>query len=498
MSAVSKEPRDIIQHHADLIGTFELEAIATLTPATSTTDIRGSKIGVGFETLDREMFTPNRVYPHLACLGAKHARVQTGWNRCETQQGVFDFNWLDDIVDSLLEIGVQPIFCVSYGNQLYMTDLPPNSAVGGVPLYYGEDVIAAWQRYVAALVGHFRSRIKYWEVWNEPNIKVFWFDRPISGKDYAELVRITALQIRSYAPEAKIVGGALSQADTAFLEEALDAGMAEHLDVVSFHPYQAVPEHNLSSMYQAVSSLLRQYAPNRRIQIWQDENGFPSQTTGHNDQWLKVYDVDEVIQAKWVARRILSDLATGFDRTFYFHTTDLMERPYVQAGGEERPPVLMGLLHGRTYKPKVSFDVMRRLCTLFDNRSKSHDILIKFADAEPRNLTTSDLMSSPRAITFVRDGRPLIAYWLSEDPQHRCPIRSIEVKMWWDSRLVLERPVLADLLTGIVYALPPERDYSASKMLKSPLVLPLADYPLIITDASILDISPMPNEGLER
>ena len=75
----------------------ELEVIGKVRPRPSA-QIAASPLGVGFETLDRKMFEPEPVYPFLAELGAKWARVQTGWCRCEPAQGKYDFAWLDAIV----------------------------------------------------------------------------------------------------------------------------------------------------------------------------------------------------------------------------------------------------------------------------------------------------------------------------------------------------------------------------------------------------------------
>ena len=49
--------------------------------------IAASPLSVGFETLDRKMFDPERTYPHLARLGVKWARVHTGWCRTELHRG---------------------------------------------------------------------------------------------------------------------------------------------------------------------------------------------------------------------------------------------------------------------------------------------------------------------------------------------------------------------------------------------------------------------------
>ena len=99
-------------------------------------DIAVSRFSVGFETLDRKMFTPSKCYKPLADLGVKRARLQTGWNRCETVKGEYDFSWLDESVDALLALGVQPWFNVGYGNKLYMPGAP-DAAVGHIPHGYG-------------------------------------------------------------------------------------------------------------------------------------------------------------------------------------------------------------------------------------------------------------------------------------------------------------------------------------------------------------------------
>src|SRR5512140_1692798 len=96
--------------------------------------IAASPLSIGFETLDRKMFDPDRCYSHLGELGVKWARCQTGWARTETRCGEYDFAWLDSIVDNLLQVGVQPWFNLGYGNRIYTPGAPHESAVGWVPL----------------------------------------------------------------------------------------------------------------------------------------------------------------------------------------------------------------------------------------------------------------------------------------------------------------------------------------------------------------------------
>ena len=65
------------------------------------TDIAAERLGIGFEKLDRAVFEPERAYEKLGEIGIKWVRLQSGWARTEKEPGVYDFTWLDDIVDNL-------------------------------------------------------------------------------------------------------------------------------------------------------------------------------------------------------------------------------------------------------------------------------------------------------------------------------------------------------------------------------------------------------------
>src|SRR5690606_2361246 len=56
-----------------------------------------------------------------------------------------------------------------------------------------------WAEFVTAIVQHYKHRVKYWEIWNEPN----WQFTPTF---YADLLRTAATAMRAADPQAKIVG----------------------------------------------------------------------------------------------------------------------------------------------------------------------------------------------------------------------------------------------------------------------------------------------------
>lgn len=466
-----------------------LRPIGTLLHSEDSPDHIRSRFGIGFETLDRQMFDPDRVYPWLGRLGAGWARVQSGWSRCETAPGVYDFTWLEEIVDQLSAAGIRSLLSLSYGNRLYSPDAPHASAVGYVPLYAGEHAVQAWSDYVTSLVSRLHGKVGHWEVWNEPNIPQFWAPRGENGQDYAEFVAVTAAAIRRADPTAFVVGGAQSQVDPMFLQESLQAGMAQHIDALTFHPYQTVPEHDLRVTVELARGLLDRYSPERRIELWQGEAGCPSELHGHNDDWLGLYAMDEVIQATWVARRLVADRAAGFDRIFYFHAVDLMAADYRQSDGTARPPVMMGLLSGRAYQPKHSFHTFARVAAIFDERTVRRPLLWRMEEPDPRHPQASEALAAPQVATFAREDAPLVAFWVSTDPQQRASTLSFDVELWWDAELRLQQPVVVDVLHGDVYAV--DRPAQVIPPAKGPVLgermrLPVTDYPLVLTDLRVL------------
>ena len=95
-----------------------LKRVGTIEPRCSA-NIKGSRLGIGMEKLDRDAFDPEKVYDKVAALGVKWVRIQSGWQKTERKEGVYDFAWLDSQVDNLLARGLEPWLCLCYGNEVY-------------------------------------------------------------------------------------------------------------------------------------------------------------------------------------------------------------------------------------------------------------------------------------------------------------------------------------------------------------------------------------------
>lgn len=434
-------------------------------------DIAASPLGIGFETLDRDMFDPERTYSHLAGLGVKWARCQTGWAKTEKTRGQFDFAWLDRIVDSLLEIGIQPWFNLGYGNTLYTPGAAHVSAVGWAPLN-SDEARSAWVRYCETIARRYATRVKHWEIWNEPNITNFWQPHKPTGASYVDLVRMTAPVLRKHVPGCTLIGGAYAGvAALDYFEECYEAGLLDLVDKISYHPYRAIPEDNYEADMRAFRGLMDRYKPG--VPVWQGENGAPStlSTTGA----LRQFEWDEIRQAKWLLRRVLTDISMGVELTSYFQTVDMQN--YISGSGQTGLTNTKGVLRGGDYTRKPSYYAYRNACALFDAETKPAGLLLR-AEQVGGGLDGRAV----RTATFIRKGVPVLLYWYPADLQKGFEPPTCRLLAWSGKAATLVNPVLVDLLHGEVH---PVADAKWNGGTLTVPRVPLRDYPVVLTGRSL-------------
>jgi hypothetical protein len=380
------------------------------------------------------------------------------------------------VVDRLRQIGVQPWFNLGYGNRLYTPEAPDASAVGWAPLW-SDEARQAWLRFTRALAEHFRDRVKHWEIWNEPNIKGFWKPRTPDAADYVELVRLTAPVIGQVVPGAVIVGGALAGMPLDYLKKCLEHGLGQLVEKISYHPYRPVPEAKYDAEVAAFRDVLTRHNP--KAALWQGENGCPSQPGGAGA--LKDNAWTERRQAKWLVRRILSDLRLRIELTSYFHLVDLVNYNWGKGGSGQTN--FKGLLRGTDYTPKPAFFAYQCLGALFDAQTRRADLPLELS--APAGAAPLD-QQALRTAGFVRGGRPLYAYWWPAGTDEERDVRPSTLKLPDPPEGRLDAPVLIDPLTAKVHGLAGAVRSGAAWQIEQ---APLADYPLLVTEKSLLPLS---------
>ncbi len=116
-------------------------------------EISSSRLGIGFEKLDRDVFDPEKGYDKMSEIGIKWVRIQSGWQKTEKVKGVYDFAWLDAIVDNIIARNMTPWICVCYGNAIYGGMAEEVIGAVGCPPIHTEEQIEAWHNYCIAQVG---------------------------------------------------------------------------------------------------------------------------------------------------------------------------------------------------------------------------------------------------------------------------------------------------------------------------------------------------------
>ncbi|HVX42742.1 MAG TPA: CARDB domain-containing protein [Mycobacteriales bacterium] len=208
-------------------------------------------------------------------MGATALRDETPWSAVETQRGVLRVPPANDaFVTAAVAAGIDPLLILDYGNPLYDKGERPTS----------DDAIAGFGRYAEFMARHFHGRVATFEIWNEWNIAIGGVTGPGDPGDYVRLLAATYPRIKAVDPRITVVGGAVAGLDPTYIGGLLDAGILQHCDVFSVHPYiygdlpleRREPEVWLEHM-QDLQATLRRHNGGRDFPVYVTEVGWPTQ-----------------------------------------------------------------------------------------------------------------------------------------------------------------------------------------------------------------------------
>ncbi|MGH8777268.1 MAG: hypothetical protein ACRDWI_19740 [Jiangellaceae bacterium] len=427
-TVVAVAPDDVrITAEPDPTGWPPIGSVRPRTPA----QITDSGIIIGAETLDRDHANYSAYAKYLSPpLGAKRARIQSGWAKTEQRPGVYSWGWLDTIVNDAVARGVRPWLQTSDGNPIY----PGGGGTGlGSPLPSSSDALAAWDSWVTAMVTRYGDRVDEWEIWNEPSA---------DAATYADFYVRTAERVRVVQPDAVLFGGAVASVHTdciiGFLERVRDLGKLGLVDGVTYHPYAYNPDSN----YVAVDSLrTRVAAVSPSIVVRQGENGAPSQQGGFGA--LNDHPWTERKRAKWDTRRVLGDLGRGISTSVF--TMSNMRYSQAPSGLNSKGLVRTNIDHSVRYAKQAYYAVQafRKAGT------QQQAVAVWLSGAIPADTTTTT------AVTFTFPSGNFAD------------------------------PVYVDLRTATVYDIP-AANWTVSGTSHTFTSVPVYDSPILIADRSVV------------
>ena len=287
---------------------------------------------------------------------------------------IYNFSYVDQIYDGLLENGVQPFVELSFMPRKLAANLTPH-AFWYKPFPSPPRDPAKWVALIEAFTRHLEERYGkaevenwYFEVWNEPNID-FWTGNPQQAT-YFDLYDETARAVKNVDAEIRIGGPATAQA--AWVDQFIAHCTKNHVpfDFVSTHVYgnedskdvfgKKLPITRRDMVARSAQKVFDQVkasaAPNTPI-IWSEYSA-----TYMNQQQV----TDSAFMGPWLANNIrecdgLANIMSYWDLSDVFEEQGVVKTPFY--GG-------YGLVAERGI-PKASFRVFELLHRLGDQRLAS-------------------------------------------------------------------------------------------------------------------------------
>jgi hypothetical protein len=209
-----------------------------------------------------------------------------------------------------------------------------------------------WSAYQYSL----KLPIRMWQIWNEPNVRVFWPPQPYYSR-YLALLRAAHDAIKAADPGAKVVLAGLPNYSWVELARMYRRGARKLFDVVALHPYTRSPQ-GVITILSYVRGVMNRFGDRRKPMI-ADEISWPS-SLGRTTHGVGYdFQTTPAGQARRVAQ-VLPLLAKNRRRlglaSFY----------YYDWAGQDRPNYIVfdfsGLLHwdGASFSAKPALAAFTR------------------------------------------------------------------------------------------------------------------------------------------
>ncbi|MGW1045793.1 sugar-binding protein [Streptomyces sp. NPDC002547] len=350
---------------------------ASTTLATVTTPPSTGRFGVGTHyAFGRDTAAQALILPS----GAVTVRDEASWSKAETTKGVLDWTYAHTYLDPLFAKGIKPLLIADYGNSFYDGGVGPTTDAGR----------AAFANYAAGMAREFGSKIAGIEVWNEWDVGT-GNNTTKDPDNYVALLKAASTAIKAANPSVPVLGPAVGNLSTSWLETTFQKGALSYVDAVIAHPYNwPASADGLGPQITALKSLVRTYNGGADKPVWITELGWP---TGTN-----VRAVSEIDQARNTAKAAAIAMYQGVAKYYLYDFVDDGDDP-------ANPEHNFGLVHSGAsalgaYTPKPAFTAWAT------------------ATRQLAGATPSTPVTGPSGVTDLRfrdaDGVPFQAVWANQ------------------------------------------------------------------------------------
>ncbi len=255
-------------------------------------------------------------------LGIGRARFNADlWDQMEPTRGNYAWTRPDIMVNALGQANIDILFTLPLSNAWNYSTSSLAAAPAGYPrTHIAPDDYSSTRDFARAIATKYAGRIKYYEVWNEPDFPSFWENNP-NAAEYYNVLKAAYEGVKQGDPSAKVVLGGLAMPNnTTWLQQLLNLGGGAYFDIMNIHIYPA-----FGNYQQGITnnrSLLQQYGLYKPM--WITET---STTGGYFETTDRT--TEEYLKAVYLVKNYSYALAQSDIDAIFWHT---LHNPGVDVG----------------------------------------------------------------------------------------------------------------------------------------------------------------------
>ncbi|NOZ21861.1 MAG: hypothetical protein GXP25_12335 [Planctomycetes bacterium] len=203
------------------------------------------------------------------------------WRDVEPEKGRFDFTQTDYQIDRPIKLGDQVLGLLPFPSSDWSSTAPDDFKASSKYRQERERVafkprdMGEFENYVAKTVEHYKDRIQYWEIMNEPLYTTYAVPERFghTPKDYVEILKHAFQTIRRVDPKAKVIGGIAGLGAERFAKAIIDLGALDYMDFINTHTYPGttMPERTHEQLVRLNEMM---DAKGKRRPMWCTEYGY--------------------------------------------------------------------------------------------------------------------------------------------------------------------------------------------------------------------------------
>jgi hypothetical protein len=165
-----------------------------------------------------------------------------------------------------------------------------------------------WRHYVHTLAQRYKGRIRYWELWNEANVNMFFNSRT----SLAELAKAAKEELRAVDASNRLLSPGFTRHGLHWMHDFLRTGGGEAVDGIAFHWYFSDVPEDIGPWIQNVRAQMQADGAGK-LPLWNTEGGFVCQKPGPCKEQLRQGSSGGVIE-----RALMTMWLNGVDAFAYY------------------------------------------------------------------------------------------------------------------------------------------------------------------------------------